>query len=230
MEIFNKIFEVCEIKIKGKTYKLKFTLSAVLWLEQKGIKIETLSVNLTKYPKTTIFMLAYAGLPTEEFRDKLSFEEFIRSLNDNEQLNIVKKLDLLLTAYYKDLAIKIEKARKQMPVENKQDPSVIKKKLFELIRYVCCKYNKTITEIGNLTILEITELAKIKQAQERKDLGTLNLMMLSNIRNGAILSITTKQAQREAKRNAKELIEEYKKMIDINNDEENNIDPGGFLK
>lgn len=55
-------------------------------------------------------------------------------------------------------------------------------------------------------------------------------MMLSNIRNGAILSITTKQAQREAKRNAKELIEEYKKMIDINNDEENNIDPGGFLK
>lgn len=127
MEIFNKIFEVCEIKIKGKTYKLKFTLSAVLWLEQKGIKIETLSVNLTKYPKTTIFMLAYAGLPTEEFRDKLSFEEFIRSLNDNEQLNIVKKLDLLLTAYYKDLAIKIEKARKQMPVENKQDPSVIKK-------------------------------------------------------------------------------------------------------
>lgn len=127
MEIFNKIFEVCEIKIKGKTYKLKFTLSAVLWLEQKGIKIETLSVNLTKYPKTTIFMLAYAGLPTEEFRDKLSFEEFIRSLNDNEQLNIVKKLDLLLTAYYKDLAIKIEKARKQMPLENKQDPSVIKK-------------------------------------------------------------------------------------------------------
>lgn len=127
MEIFNKIFEVCEIKIKGKTYKLKFTLSAVLWLEQKGIKIETLSVNLTKYPKTTIFMLAYAGLPTEEFRDKLSFEEFIRSLNDNEQLNIVKKLDLLLTAYYKDLAIKIEKARKQKPVENKQDPSVIKK-------------------------------------------------------------------------------------------------------
>jgi len=73
-------------------------------------------------------------------------------------------------------------------------------------------------------------LAKIKQAQERKDLGTLNLMMLSNIRNGAILSITTKRAQREAKRNAKELIEEYKKMIDINNDEENNIDPGGFLK
>ena len=63
-----------------------------------------------------------------------------------------------------------------------------------------------------------------------KDLGTLNLMMLNNIRNGAILSITTKQAQREAKRNAKELIEEYKKMIDINNDEENNIDPGGFLK
>lgn len=127
MEIFNKIFEVCEIKIKGKTYKLKFTLSAVLWLEQKGIKFDSLSVNLTKYPKTTIFMLAYAGLPTEEFRDKLSFEEFIRSLNDNEQLNIVKKLDLLLTAYYKDLAIKIEKARKQMPVENKQDPSVIKK-------------------------------------------------------------------------------------------------------
>ena len=99
MEIFNKIFEVCEIKIKGKIYKLKFTLSAVLWLEQKGIKIETLSVNLTKYPKTTIFMLAYAGLPTEEFRDKLSFEEFIRSLNDNEQLNIVKKLDLLINYF-----------------------------------------------------------------------------------------------------------------------------------
>lgn len=125
MEIFNKIFEVCEIKIKGKTYKLKFTLSAVLWLEQKGIKIETLSVNLTKYPKTTIFMLAFAGLPPEEFRDKLSFEEFIRSLSDDEQLNIVKKLDLLLTAYYKDLALKIEKARKEM--SKKQDYSVIKK-------------------------------------------------------------------------------------------------------
>ena len=125
MEIFNKIFEVCEIKIKGKTYKLKFTLSAVLWLEQKGIKIETWSVNLTKYPKTTIFMLAFAGLPPEEFRDKLSFEEFIRSLSDDEQLNIVKKLDLLLTAYYKDLALKIEKARKEM--SKKQDYSVIKK-------------------------------------------------------------------------------------------------------
>lgn len=81
-----------------------------------------------------------------------------------------------------------------------------------------------------MTILEIKELAEIKQAQERKDLGMLNLMMLNNVRNGAMLSITTKQAQREAKRNAKELIEEYKKMIDINNDEENNIDPGGFLK
>ena len=81
-----------------------------------------------------------------------------------------------------------------------------------------------------MTILEIKELAEIKQAQERKDLGMLNLMMLNNVRNGAMLSITIKQAQREAKRNAKELIEEYKKMIDINNDEENNIDPGGFLK
>ena len=40
MNILEKIFEVCVIKIKDKAYKLKFTLSAVLWLEQNGIKIE----------------------------------------------------------------------------------------------------------------------------------------------------------------------------------------------
>lgn len=112
MNILEKIFEVCVIKIKDKAYKLKFTLSAVLWLEQNGIKIETLSTNLSKCPKTTIFMLAFAGLPTENFRDKLSFEEFIRSLSDDEQLEILKKMDTLLTAFYKDLALKIEKVKK----------------------------------------------------------------------------------------------------------------------
>lgn len=81
-----------------------------------------------------------------------------------------------------------------------------------------------------MTILEIKELAEIKQAQERKDLGMLNLMMLNNVRNGAMLSITTKQAQREAKRTAKELFDKYEGMININNDEEDNIDPGGELK
>ena len=60
-------------------------------------------------------------------------------------------------------------------------------------------------------------MAKIKQAQERKDLGTLNLLMLSNIRNGAMLSILTKQAQRQAQSDYKKLCDKYEKMMDINN-------------
>ena len=117
-------------------------MSAVLWLEQNGIKIETLSTNLAKCPKTTIFMLTFAGLPAEKFRNKITFEDFIKDLSDDEQLNILKKMDTLLTAFYKDLALKIEKVKKaniKNNLDKQKDFVDVKKKLFELVKYVCYK-------------------------------------------------------------------------------------------
>ena len=127
MDILNKIFEVCFIKIGNKEYRLKYSLSAVLWLESKGIKLETLAKSIEKTPQTTIFLLAFAGLPKDQFRENMTFDSWIESLSDTDSKNIIKKLDVLLEAFYTALGVKLEKINKEA-----KSSKNIKKKLKKL--------------------------------------------------------------------------------------------------
>lgn len=127
MDILNKIFEVCFIKIANKEYRLKYSLSAVLWLENKGIKLETLSKSIEKTPQTTIFLLAFAGLPKEQFRENMTFDSWIESLSDKDTKNILERIDVLLEAFYTDLGVKLEKINKEA-----KSSKNIKKKLKKL--------------------------------------------------------------------------------------------------
>lgn len=135
MDILNKIFEVCLIKIENKEYRLKYTLSAVLWLESKGIKLETLGKSLQSTPQTTIFLLAFAGLPKDQFRESITFDNWIEKLSKEDTTNILKKVDVLLEVFYKDLGVRFEKIMKEKSPENlkkKLKKSLIKKLLILL--------------------------------------------------------------------------------------------------
>lgn len=117
-KILSQIFEVCLFKIKGVSYRIKFTLSSALFLEQRGIKPETFANMVSNCPMSTIFTIIFAGLPREHFRDKMSFDEFIESLNDKEKKDIVSRSDVLLTAYFRDFLLKTEKTKKAIEVMN----------------------------------------------------------------------------------------------------------------
>lgn len=132
MDILNKIFEVCIITIGKKQYRLKYPLSAVVYLENKGIKIESLTKSIEQTPLNTIYLLAFAGLPKDEFRENITFEAWLEKLTPEETKEIMKKMSILLTAFLKDLGLTIqEKSKKE------QDKKDIKKKSKKLLILLC---------------------------------------------------------------------------------------------
>ena len=105
----NDIFNNSSIIVFCRKFPLKFTISAEVFLEENGLSVLTLSKALLEKPVKTCLLLAFAGLPREEFRDKMSFDEFQKKLSENEGQAICERVNVLCEAYFKHLLGKISK-------------------------------------------------------------------------------------------------------------------------
>lgn len=125
-DIFNNSFVV----VGEKRYPLKFSISAELFLEEQGLSVLTLSKALLEKPVHTSLLLAFAGLPREQFRDKMSFEDFRNNLTDIEGRKIHNQINVLCEAYFKHLLGKIKESNKEQPTTKTAERGV-KKNLFQ---------------------------------------------------------------------------------------------------
>jgi len=125
----NEMFNNAAIQIKGRRYPLKYSISAEIFLEENGISITTMSKNMLSQPKKTSLLLAFAGLPRKEFRDKISFEKFVYNLSDKDAQKIISQIDVLAQAYFKCLLGKIEKYEKKQDTQEPKD--TVKKNLLQ---------------------------------------------------------------------------------------------------
>ena len=108
-----EIFNNTTIKVRGKQYPVKFTVSSEVFLEDNGISVFTLSKKMLEQPKKTSLFLAYAGLPRKDFREKMSFERFLSILSTNEAEKITKQVDVLSQAYFKCILGEIHKGEEK---------------------------------------------------------------------------------------------------------------------
>jgi hypothetical protein len=112
---FDKIFNKSKIKIDGKYKELNFSIFAEMWLEENGIKLSNLGACVADRPAETIFKLAFAGLPHEEYRDEMAFGDFKKRLESSaegqrEAAEIVERMDYILACFFKHLVAAVEKA------------------------------------------------------------------------------------------------------------------------
>ena len=99
----NDIFNNSSIIVFCRKFPLKFTISAEVFLEENGISVLTLSKLLLEQPVKTCLLLAFAGLPREDFRDKMSFDAFQKRLTESEGQAICERVNVLCEAYFKHL-------------------------------------------------------------------------------------------------------------------------------
>lgn len=111
-ETLDKIFNQSTITIDGKVYPLRFTVLAEMWLENNGgICLHTLAKNMATRPTETVLRLAFAGLPREEFREKVAFERFVESLSEQDARDITHRVSWILECYFNHLLGELDKMR-----------------------------------------------------------------------------------------------------------------------
>lgn len=110
-DTLDKIFNKSTVTIKGKALALRFTISAELYLERFGIHLGTLAGLMAKEPTTTILRLVFAGLPPEEYRDKMTFEAFCADLPEADGKKILVRVDWILSCYFRHLLGEYEKQK-----------------------------------------------------------------------------------------------------------------------
>lgn len=113
-ETLDGIFNKSTITVNGKTQALRFTVSAELWLENNGgIHLGTLPKLMDEKPTETALRLAFAGLPSKEYRDAMTFEAFTRGLKEAEARAIISRVDWILECYFRHLIGEIRKENTQ---------------------------------------------------------------------------------------------------------------------
>lgn len=110
-DTLDKIFNGSTVTIKRKAYPLRFTISAELYLEKYGVHLGTLAGLMQKEPTTTMLRLVFAGLPHQEYRDRMSFEEFCGQLPDEDGKKILARVDWILSCYFRHLLGEYEKLK-----------------------------------------------------------------------------------------------------------------------
>lgn len=110
-DTLDKIFNKSTVTIKGKALALRFTISAELYLERFGIHLGTLAGLMEKEPTTTMLRLVFAGLPPEEYRDKMTFEAFCADLPEADGKKILVRVDWILSCYFRHLLGEYEKQK-----------------------------------------------------------------------------------------------------------------------
>lgn len=121
----DSIFNASTVQYRGKTYPLRFTIAAELWLEKYGIHLGTLAQLMTKEPTTTILRLVYAALPAEDFREKITFEAFCRTLPEADGKEIVKRVDWILACFFRQIVSAYKTPTEEGVVQNEK--TVVKK-------------------------------------------------------------------------------------------------------
>lgn len=110
-DTLDKIFNKSTVTISGKAYPLRFTIAAELYLERFGIHLGTLAGLMAKEPTTTMLRLVFAGLPPEEYRDKMTFEAFCADLPEADGKKILVRVDWILSCYFRHLLGEYEKQK-----------------------------------------------------------------------------------------------------------------------
>jgi len=121
-DTLDKIFNQSTVTISGKTYPLRFTIAAEVYLEKHGIHLGTLAELMQKEPTTTMLRLVFAGLPPLEYRNRITFEAFITQLPDTDGKKILTRVDWILGCYFRHLLGEYEKTK-----ENKEAGKDVKK-------------------------------------------------------------------------------------------------------
>ncbi|ACC98498.1 hypothetical protein Emin_0945 [Elusimicrobium minutum Pei191] len=128
---FDSIFNKTKVKIDGKYKELNFSVFAEMWLQNEGIRVGNIVPNIANKSIETCLKLVFAGLPPEEYRDKMSFVEFRKHLESNEEGkkeagDIIERTDYIIACFLKHLMavtekVEVEKIMKMSDEEVKKN-------------------------------------------------------------------------------------------------------------
>lgn len=203
LDTLDNIFNATCVKINGLQRPLRFTLKAELWLEREGLRLDNLAGSMVQRPLETSLKLVFAGLPAAEYRENLSFEDFVKSLSEEEARGILARVNAVLSAFYRHVLAVFEKKSSVASKALKSEEDAAND-LMNVVNFLAVHFRWDYKKIGELSRLEIKELCKAYVRYQREQRSLRVLDDLNNLRVTVPMGLPSKKAIESANRAAEE--------------------------